>query len=181
MKTLTLVNLPAALFLSSCMVMHSGSGGTHSSHENDHQMNHDDIHLMDDTYNINIQKKTDDPLLLLLTITETESGKFVQNISGFLTVIDSDISTDLMPDLPEKGQYTVLIRMPDNNIVHPMLLTLKNGPGSQHNFEFSYENWVHAEYQQKQRNRKILTTTTILTGSAMILMMTGKWLLFGGF
>ncbi|MFU8861714.1 MAG: hypothetical protein ACNA8K_14955 [Cyclonatronaceae bacterium] len=181
MKTFFLIILLAALFLSSCMSMHSGRGGTHNSHENDHQMDHDYIHLMDDAFHINIQKKTDDPLLMLLTISETGSGTFAQNISGFLTVRDSNISSELMPDLPDQGQYTALIRMPDNNIGHPMILTLENESGSLHSYEFSIENLNNAEEHQNQRNRKILTTTTILTGSAMVLMMAGKWLLFGGF
>lgn len=180
MKTLILIILPAALFLSSCMSMHSGSGGAHDSHENDHQLDHDDIHLMDEAYHINIQKKTDAPLLLLLTITETESGAFAQNISGFLTVRDLDISSDLMPDLPDKGQYTVLVRIPDYNTGHSMLLTLENESAIQHSYEFSFEDLNKAEEQQP-KNRKFLTTTTILTGSAMVLMMAGKWLFFGGF
>jgi hypothetical protein len=169
MRSLTLLILTTIILFPSCKTMHGGSGGMDESHENDHSHdpNTDGIHVMDDRFHVEIHINPTEPLLIVFTITETETGNPAQHISGFLTVGDTVKPSDLKTGRPHQGEYITVVYLPDDkNDEFPGFLTIKDKQGVQSTFDFTID-LEQAVTDQQDPTRRSFLTTKMLIGIAV--------------
>ena len=149
----------------------------HETSEDDSAHDLHAVRVADDHYHVDIQATTTEPMHFMFTITEAETGKPVQKITGFLTLSDTNISSELKTDIPEEGRYMTIMRLPGSeNGGLPFRLRIGNEQGVSSTYDFTLIQERHAEDQRRGMN---ITTKALLVGSAMALMMIGKLLVFG--
>jgi hypothetical protein len=179
MKKLLPLILATVILFPSCKSIHGGMAGMHGSRDKNPGQDPANLHVMDDRFHVDIHIHPTEPLLMLFAITEAETDNPAQNISGLLSVRDTEVTSQLTADRPDQGQYAAVLRLPAvENGRLPLLLTIEDEQGVRSAYEFTFDPEEHGEDREDQK-RGFLSTRTILIGSGMLVGMIAKLWLFG--